>query len=213
MSEDEDMGSRALPIPRRPSFASTLSYDAAGSRPPSIASTLMYDDDRSLSPLYYPNYDNSDNVDRPWMSTRESRERYSTLQRFLGNVCGRRADLRGWDRIQENPVPLRKCKCCGQRIRNKHHNTEVSITSYVLVDREYTIVDNVLSRVCAEMLAAVDFRNQQRHLSNVYHILVENDELLKRGLKPIIYRKCRRAIDLIHSLFNEAVPERDVQTW
>jgi hypothetical protein len=75
------------------------------------------------------------------------------------------------------------------------------------------MVDSVLARVYAEMQgAAVSSRDRQMHLGNAFHILVENEDLLQRSLKIITYRKCRRAIDVLHSLFNGDVPEREVQT-
>jgi hypothetical protein len=181
-------------ISRPPSVASTIPYDALGSVPP---------------PSYYPNDDNYENEDRPWMSTPESRAEYVELQTLFKTLCGTRAYFKGWDRIRIKPIPAGTCKTCGQRIKNRHkHGEEL----YVLGDDEYAIVDNVLSRLSSEMRLASDFYCRQRHLSNAYHILVGNKLLLHHGLKVIISRKFKVVTEMIRSLFNGTVPESDVQT-
>jgi len=198
MSEDQEAG-------RSPPAAGTLRYSPVVVPITRRASTLPYEPE----PHGYPSVNRYGNEDRP-LSTRESWEQYRALERMIDTICGPRAYFKGWDRIQENYVPLQRCPCCRQKIRNRRNT---SVPSYVIGDREYGMVDSVLARVYSEMRgAAVSSRDRQRHLSNTFHILVENEDLLQRSLKIVTYRKCRRAIDVLHSLFNGNVPESEVQT-
>jgi hypothetical protein len=190
-----------------PDSAGTLAYDAAAGSPRSVR-TLEYIDgqsDGTLTPLYYPNDHDYGNVDRPWMSTREDRVKFQEIRVMFLMVCGPRAVWKGWNRIKTEPVPARRCKCCGQRIQKK-----AGESSYVLTDHEYTTVDNVLSRAFAEMNAVVE-ETTQRHLSNAYRILTDNEAVLEKGLKVVLFSRVQNIVRAIHALFRQTVPESDVQ--
>jgi len=204
---DEEAGSREVPITlisRSPSLARTLPYDAASN--PRRVSSSPYE---PVSPQYSPGVDAFGNERRP-LSTRESWEWYKYIEAVLETICGPRATSKGWDRIQKILVPLERCPCCHQKIRNRR---DTSVPSYVIGDREYGMVDSVLARVYSEIRgAAVSSRDRLMHLGNVFHILAENEDLLQRSLQIILYRKCRRVIEVLHHIFKGNVPEMDVQT-
>lgn len=191
MSDHEEDNAGVVRSSRTPSYGTTISYDAAG----------------SMTPIYYPNDHDYANVDRPWMSTGNDLFNFQRINRLVAMICGPRALWTGWNRVRINPFQARRCTCCGQKIRNRRKGVGVS---YVLTDEEYMRVDNVLSRVFAEMNEAVE-GNTERHLGNIYRILTDNEAVLRNGLRELLFTRVQNVVRTIHSLFRETVPESDVQ--
>lgn len=190
----------------------------AGVGSPDSVVTLAYSDSESdgTAPAYYEIADT-----RPWMTgaaltsirgmhrvARVDNENLQEIKLMFGRVCGPRAISKGWDRIKTTPVPARTCQCCGQKIRNLRNAHE---KSYVLTDREYIIVDGVLSRAFVEMNAAVG-RTTERHMGNAYRILTENESVLENGLRRIVFIRVQNIVRVIYDLFRQTVPESDIQT-
>jgi len=194
----------------------------AGAGSPDSVRTLVYSEDSEsdrTGPAYYEIADA-----RPWDPSaaiasitgmrrvgRMASEYFQKVKLTFGMVCGPRAISKGWDRIKTNPVPARKCKCCGQKIRNLRNAQE---KSYVLTDHEYIIVDSILSRAFTEMNAAGG-RTIERHLGNAYRILTENESVLENGLRRIVFIRVQNIVRVIYDLFRlteSEISESDIQT-
>ena len=187
-----------------------MSDQEAGAGSPDSVRTLFYEDgesDGNLTPLYYPNDHNYGNVDRPWMLTREDKVKFQEIRQMFARVSGPRAFWKGWDRIRTHPVPVQKCKCCGQKIRKR----STAETSYVLTEREYRRFDEIFHQATAELNMATG-NVIERHLGNVYRILTGNEAFLERGSRIVLFARIQNIIAAINNLFRQSVPDSDVQT-